>query len=756
MAGTCCLNTKVATSDAGVKTCCTGATPVPSNGICCPSGKVNKDGICCTSSQVNATGICCAATKPYNVSGTCSLCNAAGRVKISGSLEADKCCPAGNVACTTASGKVVSAKTCTCECPAGKQDVAGKCCSNTKVATSDAGVKTCCTGTTPVLSENHCCANGKLWASLSNKCCSSTKIADDKTCCQGTTPLLSSGICCPADKYRAGTSNICCYPGQTESGGVCQNSCRLYQANFSIGSEHNVKYDTEAEALTTISSWNSTAKSGPSCLQSEIDKTLAAGIEMAKMYAACKNKAILTSGRDNSAIIMMIGLDMFGATINTLIRDNWLDTSRCSYGSAAYYPSFSTKAECLANGKVHDWYYCKSSVAYFDKDCQAVDKTVVDALCNGVKLLGSFNFIGSMATPISFVWEVGVDIESAISLVDFPLDPNKIGKKWLWKASEKAPLLVYDPEHQGMIKDGTQLFGNWTFGGVKLASLLSSGLQTTKAVPWNNGYESLETLDSNDDGYLSQGELKSLALWFDKGSDGISSKGEVVNVGDLGITKIFLNYDSKDELTGNISASIGFERLVDGQLVKGSSIDWVTKGADTNQELLLRQFYLNQSADQNIGSPKIENKDAKPEASEKSAEDILTKFGPLTGVWKWKYVDQYSDLKSSDGFFLLHEDMDSKIIGYTVMEAPFGDGKKVASAVLRYRLEGKKNAGANNQEIQFKTVLANGNVLNSTAKIGDNNETLVGQSTATTKDTNGKEKTLTYRWEAKKYYGKSK
>lgn len=571
------------------------------------------------------------------------------------------------------------------------------------------------------------------------------------TTCPSTTtttcPTTTTTTTCPTTTTTTTTTYPTTTSTTTTTTTTIPNQCRFYKADTQIVGGKAYNQFTEAETLATIAKWQTAASQGPSCLRNEIDKTLAGALEMAKALNAClhTNKYPLTL-RANYAIGMLIGENMKGGIENSLFSKNLLNPAYCKYGEKAYRPPFTEKTTCLQNAQVHSFSYCGHSVVYFDNNCQAVDSSVATASC-GSSFLGQISLIGSMATPISFIWDKDADVEQNISIVDFPLDPTKIGQKWLWKASEKTPLLVYDPMHKGNIASATQLFGNWTFGGRRVASLIDS-----PAKQWNNGYEALKTLDQNNDGVLSGEELNTLALWFDKNSDSISANGEVVEVASIGIKKIYFNPDRKDPITGNITASLGFEREVNGKTVKGSSVDWFAQGAERKLELLLRQNNLNQRSE--VKEINEESKDKDSSYAELNfEEDLVQKSGPLTGVWKWRFENEHTRdaLGSNDGFFLINDDKIEGITGYSMVETAFGDGKKVASAVLMYLIQGQKAISDKGQEIKFSTEMGNGNTVSNIAKVQDDNKTLLGESTATVKDQNGAKKTISYKWTATKY-----
>lgn len=99
----------------------------------------------------------------------------------------------------------------------------------------------------------------------------------------------------------------------------------------------------------------------------------------------------------------------------------------------------------------------------------------------------------------------------------FDLDGDGIDELWPWLGPD-AGWLVWDPEHRGEITSGRQLFGSasaWLF--------------------FEDGYRVLDALDDDRDGELRGAELTGIAVWFDRDTDGVSDRGEVVPVEELGI-----------------------------------------------------------------------------------------------------------------------------------------------------------------------------------------------------------------------------
>ena len=89
-------------------------------------------------------------------------------------------------------------------------------------------------------------------------------------------------------------------------------------------------------------------------------------------------------------------------------------------------------------------------------------------------------------------------------------------------------LLALDRNHDGLINDGSELFGSST--------ILPSGQKAA------DGYVALKAMDSNSDGVIDSQDAgwADLRVWTDKNSDGVSQAGELATLGSLGIVKLDL------------------------------------------------------------------------------------------------------------------------------------------------------------------------------------------------------------------------
>ncbi|MCE2965029.1 MAG: pilus assembly protein TadG-related protein, partial [Alphaproteobacteria bacterium] len=200
---------------------------------------------------------------------------------------------------------------------------------------------------------------------------------------------------------------------------------------------------------------------------------------------------------------------------------------------------------------------------YIDSRCRIL--TEADALSRGRICEGSMVIARS---PISLIWDEGFNIDDSFTLSTFPLDPfAPAGLTYEWRASSKAPLLVWDEKGDGVITTAAQLFGNYTFGK-----------------RWPEGYTALHSLDSDKNGNVSGDELKHIRIWFDDNANGVSEPGEVKDLAAVGVTTLYTVPDRKDIKTGFIHAKRGYDRVVDGKTVTLPSVDWAAKAYKTPSE----------------------------------------------------------------------------------------------------------------------------------------------------------------------------
>ena len=156
-----------------------------------------------------------------------------------------------------------------------------------------------------------------------------------------------------------------------------------------------------------------------------------------------------------------------------------------------------------------------------------------------------FASLPRMVTPIAIPLDNEASLEDLVVRnhpVRFDLDGTGRSQCAQW-ISPRAAWLVYSPEFRP-VSSSLQLFGNNTFW-----------------IFWKTGYEALASLDDNADGELSGKELRSLALWHDKNSNGVSEPGEIAPLSLYGISALSTRYE---KLSDGTPASRNGVRLDDG------------------------------------------------------------------------------------------------------------------------------------------------------------------------------------------------
>ena len=131
----------------------------------------------------------------------------------------------------------------------------------------------------------------------------------------------------------------------------------------------------------------------------------------------------------------------------------------------------------------------------------------------------------------------------AVNGVHFDYSGDGFAEKTAWVESGDG-LLVYDKNGNGIIDDGNELFGDKT--------VMHDG--TVAA----NGFSALKDFDSNGDGKINSDDeqFKQFQVWMDLNNDGVSQKGELFSLSELGIKELSLNatnYNKEDE-NGNVIA----------------------------------------------------------------------------------------------------------------------------------------------------------------------------------------------------------
>lgn len=161
-----------------------------------------------------------------------------------------------------------------------------------------------------------------------------------------------------------------------------------------------------------------------------------------------------------------------------------------------------------------------------------------DLLCSG-------GTCTSAVTPIMIDLESNdpdYDLTSPVDGVPFDLDADGILEQVSWtEPGSRVGLLALDRNKNGIIDDGTELFGNVT--------RLSNGERAS------NGFEALQDLDGgpNSDGRITEADpvFSHLVLWIDRNHDGYSQRNELLTLRQAGIVEISTAYRESKRVDRN-------------------------------------------------------------------------------------------------------------------------------------------------------------------------------------------------------------
>ncbi|MDR0291940.1 MAG: prepilin-type N-terminal cleavage/methylation domain-containing protein [Elusimicrobium sp.] len=195
---------------------CPNATPNLCNGVCqyCPCGQTLVNGVCKDTGSGN-----CPQDKPYYYNNTCNVCPQATPVFSNGF-----CCPVNNyytngVCCPD--GYVGNNGTCVVQPPTGK-------CESFK---SDTAKYNCCLNGSDSYGrtwngDDCVCPKGTVWDSKKCSACTSPNIIVDGNCCPSDKKYYWNGLCqsCPQDTPVLSNSKCCAQntPNYCNDTKVCQ------------------------------------------------------------------------------------------------------------------------------------------------------------------------------------------------------------------------------------------------------------------------------------------------------------------------------------------------------------------------------------------------------------------------------------------------------------------------------------------------------------------------------------------------------
>ncbi|WP_151192649.1 calcium-binding protein [Cysteiniphilum sp. JM-1] len=196
-----------------------------------------------------------------------------------------------------------------------------------------------------------------------------------------------------------------------------------------------------------------------------------------------------------------------------------------------------------------------------------IDKTInndFNAAANAVPL---------RADPLVFDLD-GDGVETVVADGSVLFDHNGDGVKYAsgWVGADDA-LLVRDVDQNGQIDNGLELFGDNT--------IKANGEKAT------DGFDALSDLDDNNDGVFDHNDtaFDELRLWQDSNQDGVVQEGELKSLDDAGISSVDLNaINDGSGSAGGVIAKKSTYNMINGE-------SFVVAALDFNANLFYREYH---------------------------------------------------------------------------------------------------------------------------------------------------------------------
>jgi hypothetical protein len=174
-------------------------------------------------------------------------------------------------------------------------------------------------------------------------------------------------------------------------------------------------------------------------------------------------------------------------------------------------------------------------------------------------------------TPIIFPLDYSRSLASLLAekaTVRFNLAGDDRASLWPWVKADTG-ILVWDEKQTGRVESGRQLFGSVTWW-----------------MAWSDGYQPLMMLDDNHDGWLTDHELRGIAVWQDHNGNGVSDPGEVRSVTAHSIAAIAVTADSQRQMSdGNVPQNLCGLRMLDGSF--RPTYDWAPQEIKSSPQPIL-------------------------------------------------------------------------------------------------------------------------------------------------------------------------
>jgi hypothetical protein len=216
----------------------------------------------------------------------------------------------------------------------------------------------------------------------------------------------------------------------------------------------------------------------------------------------------------------------------------------------------------------------------------------------------------------------GINTLSVKAGVKFDILANGSPIQTGWVAPQDG-LLVADRNQDGVINDGSELFGSST--------LLNDG---TKAL---DGYQALAQFDSNSDGVVNQQDkdFNKLSVWTDRNSDGATETGELKSLAELGITQLSTQAEKvRESSAGNLVGLKSSYQTADGNQHASADVWFVVD--KESKELLSNHLAsaISEFKDSTLGGHSLNLEKADSQISSLQSSSVSVNSNRLTKALK--------------------------------------------------------------------------------------------------------------------------
>ena len=208
--------------------------------------------------------------------------------------------------------------------------------------------------------------------------------------------------------------------------------------------------------------------------------------------------------------------------------------------------------------------------------------------------------------------------------------------------------------------------------------------------------------------------------------------------------RLFYTPDKRDPTTGDIHASLGYERRIAGQVVQGASVDWFAEALESPFEIVTPRPSANKKSTRKQ-SP------SRDEAKAGTAARLPQGVPLLSGAWRWRITSSgYYGERRPGGILTFKEQADGRVAGHSYVEMPLQRGPAgVRSMISTAPFSGQsERLGDGRLRVAFSYSTSSAEKTVSEAYLLPDTRKIMGTSTVKLTRNDGSTTGFRYTWEA--------